>query len=133
MISLDLLSCETKCLSGLGEILTNDYFILNLESADSIYPPNNAFQMMISNTPCKRNHGLKQIKDQLKHTQLNLYFVVPSDRFLEFKKQPYNTAWNEVVKNPPDLVHQWVLCIKNVISSLQFFPVINYMCFSFSI
>ncbi|KAJ3078578.1 hypothetical protein HK100_010671 [Physocladia obscura] len=73
----------------------------NYESVDSFIKPNLLFQMTSAKKhPCKQvglNHVLELLGNPSNPT---LYFVVPKDRFKEFKFQSYEDANGNTMKTP---------------------------------
>jgi len=79
------------------------------------------FQVTVSETheiknSLLKNHieVLKKITEEGKQLQFNLVFVVPPDIFRAFKKQPYHSVDNKVIKSedlklPVKAVEQYVL------------------------
>jgi len=75
----------------------------NFESVDSYVAPNLLFQMTVSNSHPIKNAGMQKIltvvasdweettkgQEHPKPPAAKLYFVVPSERYINFQKQPY--------------------------------------------
>lgn len=60
----------------------------NFSTFDSFIHPNNCFQITVSlNHPIKISKNLNTIIDLNENGTINFYFVVPSDKFDEFKIQ----------------------------------------------
>jgi hypothetical protein len=88
----------------------------NLASIDSLRGPANFFQITVSNTHPIKHQGLSKALELVNNSESNprLYFVVPSNIYSTYKRQPYHTKDGTIYKrNLGDVgkVEQWALMI----------------------
>ena len=100
---------------------SNGYYyrprINNYESVDSFEKPNLLFQMTSAREhPCKQA-GIHKVLNLLGNpSNPSLYFIVPKDRFSDFKLQKYEDAHGKILQEPTFVnvkqVKQFVLAIE---------------------
>lgn len=90
----------------------------NLASIDSLRGPANLFQVTVSEQHAIKHHGLMKALGAVNKAQYQLsprlYFVVPSDRYFTYKRQPYLKADGKVYTDrlgDVGKVEQWALMI----------------------
>ncbi|OQS01813.1 hypothetical protein THRCLA_21603 [Thraustotheca clavata] len=125
--ALNRKSFWSKSISGVITNSTeNDYLKpieKNFESVDAIVKPNLLFQMTCSQAhPCKQN-GLHNVLNLLNNPEDPcLYFVVPLDRFDNFRYQNYTTAKDQdskIIFQNVKKIKQFVLEIDLALDSAQ--------------
>lgn len=112
---LTLSACDTVRFHSWSDVTTYDgnaYYqpvSAQLEGIDSACG-NACFQMTVSDSHPVRADGVNEWMKTASAAECRLYFVVPREKFVEFKKQPYHNDKGKV-KKAPDGVEQWVMAL----------------------
>lgn len=93
----------------------NQPVIPNFESVFALIPPTTLFQMTTGDKHPIQVQGLKDLTRKLDTTSpIRLYFLLPSDKFQNFTKQPYHTKERQVYRRKEiflDNIQQFALKI----------------------